>query len=113
MAIRGQPLYLGGNDDMPRAAVTRINTTTGLEEAATGLTGLTFKLAATETGAAINAALSKTATEIGATGEYQATFEGADLVTYLTAGVDVYQIFGDAANVNLVVARRVVSVRRA
>lgn len=114
--IRGKPLYLNNNDDEPEKAVTRKNTATGATEAATGLTGLTFRLAATPTGAAIHANLSKTATERASTpGTYFAVFEGTDLHTQLNSatyiGRDVYEIFSDGANVNYVVARKVVEVR--
>lgn len=111
--MRAEPIYLDGNDDEPQHAVTRRNATTGADEAATGLTGLTFRLSATRNGAAIDASLSKTATERSTTGIYYATFEGADLATYLAAyvGRNVYQIFGDASNVNYSLSRPVVAVR--
>jgi hypothetical protein len=113
--FRGRPLYLIGNDDEPEHAITRKNATTGLTEAATGLTGLTFHLAATVGGAAIHANLSKTATERGTTGIYYAVFEGTDLDTQLDnatyKGRDVYQCFTDGANVNFWVARKVVEFR--
>ena len=111
--MRGAPLYLDGNDDEPEETVTRKNAATGATEAATGLTGLTFRLSATPNGAAINAALSKSATERGTLGVYRATFEGADLTAQLGSyvGKDVYQTFGDGANVNFTVARRVIGVR--
>jgi hypothetical protein len=111
--MRGAPLYLDGNDDEPEETVTRKNAATGAVEAATGLTGLTFKLSATRNGTVINAALSKSATERGTLGVYRATFEGSDLAAQLAtyAGKDVYQTFGDGANVNFTVARRVIGVR--
>ena len=115
MSTRGEPIYLDGNDDMARVALTRVNTTTGEDEAATGLTGLTFRVAATENGSAINAALSVAAAEIGTTGEYYAVLQGSDLTTYLAtyAGKDVYQVFGDGLNVNVVVVRQVLPARYA
>ena len=113
--IRGRPLYLNNNDDEPEKALTRKNATTGVTEAATGLTGLTFLLSATSTGTAIHASLSKSATERGALGIYFAVFEGTDLHTHLNSatyvGKDVFEIFSDSANVHYVVARRVVAVR--
>ena len=113
MPERGQPLYLGGNDDEVEKAVTRKNAATGAKEVATGLAGLTFRLAATADGAAIHATLSKAATERGATGKYFAIFEGPDLVTHLTAlaGQDVFEVFGNGADVNYNTRRAVVAVR--
>lgn len=115
MSTNGAPLYVDGNDDRPLKTVTTVSTSTGAAIPATGITGLTFKLAATETGSAIDASLSKSATEIGSTGKYTAVFEGSDLITYLAsyAGRVVYEIFGDASNINVVTARRVELVRRA
>ena len=111
--MRGEPLYLDGNDDEPETTLTRKNATTGASEPATGLAGLTFRLAATRNGAAINAALSKSATERGALGVYYATFECSDLTTQLAAyvGKDVFQVFGDGTNVNFSIARKVLAVR--
>ena len=114
---RGAPLYLNNNDDEPEAALTRKNTLTGVVEAATGLTGLAFKLSATPTGAAIHASLSKNATERTAPnlGTYFAVFEGVDLHTQLNSatyiGRDVYQSLSDGTNVHYVVARKVIEVR--
>ena len=111
--MRAAPLYLDGNDDQPEITLTRKVAATGATEAATGLTGLVVKLSATRNGAAINAALSKSATERGTLGVYYATFEGVDLTAQLASyvGKDVYQTFGDGANVNFTVARRVIGVR--
>jgi hypothetical protein len=111
--MRASPIYLDGNDDEPEETLTRKVAATGATEAATGLTGLTFKLSATRNGAAINAALSKSASERGTLGIYYATFEGADLTAQLGTyvGKDIYQTFGDGANVNFTVARRVIGVR--
>ena len=111
--MRSSPLYLDGNDDEPEITLTRKVAATGLTEAATGLTGLTVRLSATPNGTAINAALSKSATERGTLGVYRATFEGSDLTAQLAtyAGKDVYQTFGDGLNVNFTVARRVIGVR--
>jgi hypothetical protein len=110
---RGQPLYLGGNDDEPEKLVRKKNAATGALEVATGLGGLLFFLAATETGGAIHASLSKAATERGATGKYFAVFEGSDLATHLAAlaGQDVFEVFGNGQDVNYVTRRAVVAVR--
>ena len=109
MLPRGAPLYLDGNDAEPEAIVTRKNATTGATEAATGLAGLTFRLSATPNGTAIHANLSKSATERGTLGIYYATFEGSDLTAQLATyvGKDVYQTFGDGANLNRTRPRRV------
>jgi hypothetical protein len=111
--MRGEPLFIDGNDDEPEVTLTRRNATTGADEAATGLTGLTFRLSLTRNGATINAALTKTATERGTLGIYYATFEGSDLTTYLAAhaGRTIYQIFGDGSNINHSIARKVYAVR--
>ena len=111
--MRGAPIYLDGNDDQPETTLTRKAAATGASEAATGLTGLTFKLSATRGGAAIHANLSKTATERGVLGIFYATFEGTDLTAQLATyvGKDIFQTFGDGLNVNFTVARRVIGVR--
>ena len=113
--MRGAPLYVDGNDDEAEATVSRTNATTGLEEAATGLTGLTFRLSATRGGATIHATLSKSATERGTTGVYFAIYEGSDLTAQLAnatyIGKDIYEVFGDGANVNTNVVRRVMRHR--
>jgi hypothetical protein len=113
--IRGRPIYLNGNDDEPEHALTRKATATGAEEAATGLTSLTFYLSATPGGSAIHGSLSKTASERGALGIYFAVFEGTDLHTQLNSatyiGKDVYQRFGNASDVDYWVVRRVVALR--
>jgi len=113
MPDRGKPLYLGGNDDEPEKLVRRKNAATGALEVATGLAGLTFFLSATEAGAAIHATLSKAAAERGTTGKYFAVFEGADLNAQLAsfAGSDVFEVFGNGADVNFVTRRLVVAVR--
>ncbi len=110
--IRGRPLYLNGNDDEAELTLTRKNATTGAEEAATGLTGLTVYLSATPGGSAIHASLSKSLAERGTTGIYFAVFEGTDLDTQLDnstyRGKDVYMRVGDAANVDRWIVRKVV-----
>ena len=106
-------LYLGGNDDRPLKALTRINTTSGIREVATGLT-ITIFLSTTETGSAVDASLSKSMSEIGSTGQYQSAFEGADLVTYLasSAGSIVYEVMTISNDIRHVTPRRVQLVRR-
>jgi len=113
MPERGAPLYLGGNDDEPEKLVRQKNAGTGALEVATGLVGLTFRLAATESGGAIHASLNKVATERGVTGKYFAIFEGTDLATHLApfVGGDVFEVFGNGQDVNYVTRRAVVAVR--
>lgn len=95
-------IYLD-NDFESEFSVTRKNATSGAEEAATGLTGLLHYLAATKSGSAIHADLSKTSTErSGKLGTYYAIFEGDDLRAQLAAdyiGQTIYEIFGDGTNV--------------
>ena len=77
-------IYLGETDE-PEFAVTRKNTATGAEEAATGLT-LTVYYAATKTGSAIHSTMSATMTERSSTpGTYYARITGSDKTTQLTA----------------------------
>jgi hypothetical protein len=113
--IRGRPIYLNGNDDEPEHVLTRKAAATGVEEPAAGLTGLTFYLAATPGGAAIHASVSKSATERGVLGVYFAIFEGADLQTQLNSatykGKDIYQRFGNQADVDFWVIRKVLEFR--
>ena len=111
--MRAAPIYLDGNDDEPETTLTRKNASTGRSEPATGLTGLSFRLSATRGGGPISIDLSRAATERGVLGIYYATFEGSDLRAQLGTyvGKDVYQTFGDGANVNFTVARRVIGVR--
>lgn len=80
-------LYLD-NDDEPETAITRKNTTTGVVEAAAGLT-VTVHLSLSKDGAAIDASLNKSATErTSKAGTYFAIFEGSDLRTHLAAQVE-------------------------
>lgn len=73
-------------DFEPEIDLTRKATTTGVSEAATGYTDVTVWISATKGGAAIHAALSKTAAERSATpGRYFALLQTADLVTQLAA----------------------------
>lgn len=102
------------NDFEPEYAITRKNATTGVSEAATGLTGITARIAATDGGAAIHANLSKTASErSNKAGTYYAVIEGDDLRTCLAsyANKKVWVVFGDGTNV-LVSDAYVVKERR-
>lgn len=115
MADRGEPIYTDGNDDEPEHLLKRKNSASGAEEVATGLSNLTFRLSATKGGAAIDATLSKDATERGVTGRYSAVFEGSDITTHLASAtywnVDIWQVFGDGQNVTYNVVRRVLRHR--
>lgn len=74
-------------DFTPNIDVERQATTTGDYEAYSGITGVTMHLAATEAGSAIDATLSKSATERSAEpGRIHATFDVADLQSYLLPG---------------------------
>jgi hypothetical protein len=93
-------------------ALTRKNATTGANEPATGLSGLTCRLSLTDGGAAINGALNVNAAERGTTGIYSGIFAGSDLRTYLTAGTVIYEVFGDGVHVTSSVPRIVRAPRR-
>ena len=77
------------SDFEPEIAIKRKNATTGKSEAATGLTGIQFRISATKTGAAIGS-LTANATERGTTGIYAAVFDTAALVTALISGATSY-----------------------
>ena len=103
------------NDYEMEVALSRKNATTGLLEPATGLTGLTFWLSATDGGATIHATLSVSAAErAGAPGVYSAILQGTDLRTHLASyvGARVWEVFGDGANIDTSIARKVVDPRR-
>jgi hypothetical protein len=71
-------------DFTPNVDVERQATTTGDYEAYAGLSGLTMHLSATEGGSAIDASLSKSASERSAeSGRQFATFDVDDLQTHL------------------------------
>lgn len=71
-------------DFTPNIDVERQNTTTGDYEAYSGITGVTMLLSATEGGSAINASLSKSASERSSEpGRIYATFDVADLQSNL------------------------------
>ena len=101
-------LYLD-NDFEPEYAVTRKNADTGIEEAATGLTGLTVCVSATPGGTTIHTDLEKDMGERASTaGTYYAVIDGDKLRAHLLAtgatpvsyvGNKVYVVFGDGTNV--------------
>jgi hypothetical protein len=97
---------------------TRRNAATGVVEAAAGLAGLQAWLSATDGGATINAALTKTLAERASLlGEYFAIVDGDVLRSYLAAGgvltyPKVWECFGDSTNVLYSVERKVSLVRR-
>ena len=107
-------LYLD-NDFEPEYAITRKNTSTGDDEVAAGLTGLTVRISATDGGATIHADLSKTLSERASTdGTYYAVIDGDDLRAQLAsyAGSTVYVVAGDGTNVLVSDAYVVVGTRR-
>lgn len=85
--------------------LTRKNATTGNTEAATGLTAVTFRFAATTIGAAIGS-MTASASERGTTGRYYAVFDTGsmvtDLLTYL--GKAVYLIVSKSGDIDREVA---------
>lgn len=111
--MSGKPLYLD-NDDEPEYYVARRDASDREIGPATGLTGLTVWLSATDGGATINAALSKTTTErASAPGYYYSRYEGDDLRTHLATINGVYEVFGDGENIYTSTYRRVFAKRRA
>lgn len=93
-------IYLD-NDYEAEYTLTRKNTDTGADEAATGLSSLTVRISATDGGAAIGA-LSVSASERGSLGIYYGIFDGDALRTALAAsyiGLRVWVVFGDGTNV--------------
>ena len=96
-------IYLD-NDYEAEYTVTRKNASTGADEAATGLTGLTVRISATDGGSALGTTPSLTgaASERGALGIFYKEFDGDTLRTVLASsyvGVRVWVIFGDGTNV--------------
>ena len=90
------------SDFEAEARITRKNTTTGATEAATGLTGLTARIAATPTGAAIGA-LTVSLAERGSTGIYSGILDTAALVTALGTtylNTTVYVIYAKTGDVD-------------
>jgi hypothetical protein len=90
------------NDFEFEYTLTRKNTNTGVDEAATGLTSLTGLISASDAGATIHADLSVSATErSGKSGTYYGVFDGDKLRTHLASliGTKVYVVFGDGTNV--------------
>ena len=78
-------VYTDGNDQEFEYELDQKNATTGLAEAATGLSGITSHYALTKTGATIHASLSVSASELGTTGRYFGVHQGNDLTTHLAA----------------------------
>lgn len=94
----------------------RKNTGTGEVEVAGGVTGLTARISATDSGNAIHSDLNKALTErTSEPGEYFAVVTGDKLRLHLAAlvGQIVFEVFGDGISVVYSVPRRVVDRRRA
>ena len=101
-------------DFLAQADITTPATTTGVYAAAAGLTTVVARIAATATGAAINAALSITATERSAkAGRYYAVFDKADLTTYLASYRDqeVYVIWSKTGDADMLYTPYIVTDR--
>lgn len=81
--------------------ITRKNATTGATEAATGLSGMQARIAATTTGAAIGS-LTTALTERGSTGIYYGVLDTAALVSGLTAYLDkvVYVVYSKSGDID-------------
>ena len=82
--------------------VTRKNSSTGVTEAATGLTGMTARIAATPTGTALGS-LTVSLTERGTTGIYAGVLDTAALVTALAASYlnqTVYVIYSKSGDID-------------
>jgi len=102
------------NDWEPEYRASRKNAGTGTIEPATGLTGLSARLSATDGGAAIHATMSVNLTERGTTGLYFGVIEGDNLRAQLVAlvGQVIYEVYGDGTNVFTSIPRLVAAVRR-
>jgi len=95
-------VYTDGNDQEFEYELDQKNASTGLAEAATGLSGLTCHYAATKTGATIDASLSVSASERGSTGRYYGVHQGSDLTTYLAAyvGKRVFRVLAKGTDIH-------------
>lgn len=98
MSVTALSIY---SDFEPEVRVTRKNSSTGATEAATGLTGMTARIAATPTGAALGS-LTVSLTERGTTGVYAGILDTAALVSALAASLNttVYLIFSKAGDID-------------
>jgi len=108
-------LYLNGNDYEAEFTLTRKNAATGAVEADAGHLGLTVRLAATPTGAAIDATLQKALAERASlAGTFFAVIAGADINTKLASfvGKSVWEICTDGATIFAAVEREVLADRR-
>lgn len=103
------------NDYTPQFAFTEPDASTGLYGPATGLSGMTCRISATDGGAAIHASLDQVLTEWGGTpGTYYVRFDGDNLRSHLAAyvGQSVYVVVGDGTNVHISKPVRVRERRR-
>lgn len=102
------------NDWRYKYRVTTDDGTTGASIAAAGLAGLQAWFSSTRGGATINAALTKSMSELAGTpGTYTAVVDGDVLRTYLASldGQVIFEVFGDGTNVLTSIVRRVKIVR--
>lgn len=93
------PIYLD-NDFEPQYDGVRRNTASGASEAAAAVSSLTFRISATDGGAALGTLTTAAVERTGTPGSYWATFLGSDLRTYLAAyvGAPVFLVFGDGVH---------------
>jgi hypothetical protein len=91
-------------DFLAQEDLTQPSTTTGVWAAATGLTGLEFRISATKTGAAIGALTASAAERSATPGRYYAVFDAAALTTALATYVrtQVYLILSKSGDVDYV-----------
>jgi len=106
-------VYTDGNDQEFEYELDQKNASTGLAEAATGLSGLTCHYALTKTGATIDASLSVAASERGTTGRYFGVHQGGDLTTHLEAfeGQRVFRILVKGTDIHAYTTVNVVAER--
>lgn len=100
MSVAGAlPIYI---DFEVEVKITRKNSSTGVPEPATGLTGMTARISATDTGSALSP-LTVSLTERGTTGIYAGVFDTADLVTALGTtylNQTVYLIYSKSGDID-------------
>ena len=106
-------VYVDGNDAEFEYELDQKNATTGLPEAATGLTGLSCYYSATKTGATIDASLSVAASERGTTGRYFGVHQGSDLTAHLTTfiGRRVFRVLAKGTDIHAYTTVTVVEAR--
>ncbi len=106
-------VYVDGNDAEFEYELDQKNASTGLAEAATGLSGLTCFYSATKTGATIHASLSVSASERSATGRYFGVHQGSDLTAHLASFLNkrVFRILAKGTDIHAYTTVTVVEAR--